>query len=155
MGSQVNNKLVFRNSIMFSEVAKLISEGKSVTMRVKGNSMLPFIKNGDTIKLVKIDSLKLYDIVLARIDDKQYVLHRIIRIKDNQLLLMGDGNLKGCERCKVEDVLALAAIKVNDKKEYDFRSDSHLKKARIWNFLLPIRRYLLFIYKLTLKIFQR
>ena len=155
MGSQVNNKLVFRNSIMFSEVAKLISEGKSVTMRVKGNSMLPFIKNGDTIKLVKIDSLKLYDIVLARIDDEQYVLHRIIRIKDNQLLLMGDGNLKGCERCKVEDVLALAAIKVNDKKEYDFRSDSHLKKARIWNFLLPIRRYLLFIYKLTLKIFQR
>ena len=155
MESRLNKKLVLRNSIMFSEVAKLISEGKSVTMKVKGNSMLPFIKDGETIKLVKTNHLKQYDIVLARIDDEQYVLHRIIRMKDNQLLLMGDGNLKGCERCKVEDVLALAAIKVNVKKEYDFRSDSHLKKARIWNFLLPIRRYLLFIYKLTLKIFQR
>ena len=150
MESQLNKKLVLRNSIMFPEVTKLISEGKSVTMKVKGNSMLPFIKDGDTVKLVKTDHLKLYDIVLARIDDEQYVLHRIIRKKDNQLLLMGDGNLKGCERCKVEDVLALATIKVN-KKEYDFRSDLHLKKARIWNFLLPIRKYLLFIYKLTLK----
>ena len=150
MESQLNKKLVLRNSIMFPEVAKLISEGKSVTMKVKGNSMLPFIKDGDTVKLVKTDHLKLYDIVLARIDDEQYVLHRIIRMKDNQLILMGDGNLKGCERCKVEDVLALATIKVN-KKEYDFRSDLHLKKARIWNLLLPIRKYLLFIYKLTLK----
>lgn len=155
MDSQINQKLVLRNSVMFTEVAKLISEGKSVTMKVKGYSMLPFISDGDTVKLVKTDNIKLYDIVLARIDDNQYVLHRIIRMKDNLLLLMGDGNLKGCERCNVEDVLALAAVKVKKKKEYDFRSDSHLKKARIWNFLLPIRRYLLFIYKLTIKFFQR
>ena len=93
-------------------------------------------------------------IVLARVNNT-FVLHRIYKIKGEEIILRGDGNLKGCERCKVEDVLALAAIKVNDKKEYDFRSDSHLKKARIWNFLLPIRRCLLFIYKLTLKIFQR
>ena len=44
-----------------------------------------------------------------------------------------------------------AKYKNCNKKEYDFRSDLHLKKARIWNFLLPIRKYLLFIYKLTLK----
>lgn len=151
MESQLNKKLVLRNSIMFPEVAKLISEGKSVTMKVKGNSMLPFIKDGDTVKLVKTDHLKLYDIVLAQIEGDQYVLHRIICMKDNQLLLMGDGNLKEGEKCNVEDVLALATHKVKIKKEYNFRSDSHLKKARIWNLLLPIRRYLLFIYKLILK----
>jgi hypothetical protein len=67
------------------------------------------------------------------------------------LLLMGDGNLKEGEKCNVEDVLALATHKVKIKKEYNFRSDSHLKKARLWNLLLPIRRYLLFIYKLILK----
>lgn len=147
----MTKKLVLRNSVMFPEVAKLISEGKSVTMKVKGNSMLPFIKNGDIVKLVKFDVLELYDIVLAKIDDSQYVLHRIIDIKGSHLLLMGDGNLKGCERCCVEDVLALAAIKVKNKKEYDFRSDSHIKKAKIWNLLLPIRKYLLFFYKLTIK----
>jgi hypothetical protein len=34
------------NEVMLPEVAKMLSEGKQVTIKAKGNSMLPFIVGG-------------------------------------------------------------------------------------------------------------
>lgn len=152
MAKSVIQKCTHQNSVIFPEVGKLISEGKTVTMKVKGNSMLPFIKDKDTIKLEKYNNLKLYDIVLACIGENQYVLHRIIAMDGNRLTLMGDGNLKGCEKCRKEDVLAIAVNVIRKGKEYNCRDYLHIRKARIWNFLLPIRKYLLFIYKHSIKL---
>ena len=65
--------------------------------------MLPFISGErDSVVLAKTDNIKLYDIVLAIVNENQYVLHRVIKIMGNKLILMGDGNLKGCEICTIE-----------------------------------------------------
>ena len=118
------------NSILIEEVAKLISEGDSVALTAKGRSMLPFIKDRDTVVLVKADNVKLYDIVLAQINNK-YVLHRLIGIKNNEYTLMGDGNLKECESCSVDNIVAVA-IKIRKRdKEYNCRDNSHIIKAKI------------------------
>ena len=59
-------KVIVQNDQIFSEVTKLVSEGGNVTLKTKGNSMLPFIRGGrDSVVLVKADEIKLYDIVLA------------------------------------------------------------------------------------------
>jgi hypothetical protein len=60
---------------------------------------------------------------------------------------MGDGNLIGRERCRREDVIGKAVKIMKKDREIDCQSPSHLRKAAIWRSLLPIRRYLLAIYR--------
>lgn len=144
-------KVIVQNTLIFSEVANLVSEGGSVTLKTKGNSMLPFIRGGqDSVILVKSDEIKLYDIVLAEVSNNHYVLHRVIDINGNQLTLMGDGNLKGCEKCSTENVIAIAVEVVGNGKRYYCRNEQHIREAKIWKKLLPLRRFLLAIYKLVI-----
>ena len=146
-------KVIVQNALIFSEIAKLVSEGRCATLKTKGNSMLPFIRGErDSVVLAKVEDVRLHDIVLAIVNDNQYVLHRVIDINGNQLTLMGDGNLKGCEICTIEDVIATAVEVIGNGRKYNCRSEQHIRKAKIWRALLPIRRYLLAAYKLMCKI---
>ena len=145
-------KVIIQNALIIPEIAKIVSEGESVTLKTKGNSMLPFIiGEHDSVILTKVKDIKLYDIVLVEVNYNQYVLHRVIKISDNQLTLMGDGNIKGYEICSIEDVIATAVEVIGDVRKYNCRSEQHIRKAKIWRALLPIRRYLLAAYKLGLK----
>ena len=146
-------RVIIQNAIIFSEVAKLVSNGESVTIKTKGNSMLPFIRGErDSVVLAKADNIELYDIVLAVVNENQYVLHRVIKIMGNKLILMGDGNLKGCEICTIENVIATAVEVIGDNREYSCRDNKYIRRAKIWKVLLPIRKYLLAIYKIIYKI---
>lgn len=146
-------RVIIQNAIIFSEVAKLVSNGESVTIKTKGNSMLPFISGErDSVVLAKADNIKLYDIVLAIVNENQYVLHRVIKIMGNKLILMGDGNLKGCEICTIENVIATVVEVIGDNRKYSCRDNKYTRRAKIWKALLPIRKYLLAIYKIIYKI---
>ena len=59
------------NEILFPEVAALLEEGHTVTLKAKGTSMMPFIVGGrDSVVLQKADRVAVGDIVLARLDDR-------------------------------------------------------------------------------------
>lgn len=136
------------NETFAIEIGRLLEEGSEVVFKPKGISMLPFIRGGrDSIILRKPSVLKAGDIVLARTDDSRYVVHRIISAEEGRLTLMGDGNVAGKEHCTEKDVLGVAVKIVRDGKQIDCQSPAHLRKARIWARLLPVRRYLLAIYK--------
>lgn len=136
------------NDTFAIEIGRLIAEGAEVVFKPKGVSMLPFIRGGrDSIVLRKPSALKAGDIVMARTEGSRYVVHRIIKAEEGRLTLMGDGNISGLEHCTEADVLGVAVKIIRDGKEIDCQSTEHLKKARIWARLLPVRRYLLAIYK--------
>lgn len=136
------------NEMMFSEVLSVIKTGATAVIRPKGISMHPFIRDErDCIALARPYDLRKYDIVLVHLENGSYVLHRIIEVDGENLTLMGDGNLCGRERCRKEDVVAKAIKIIKKDSEIDCRSASHLRKARLWKTLLPIRRYLLAIYR--------
>ncbi|PKK87359.1 MAG: peptidase S41, partial [Tenericutes bacterium HGW-Tenericutes-8] len=78
------------NDILIPEMAVLLKEGLEVTFKVKGNSMWPFYLDNKTSVTLKKESVKKHDVVLARYQDR-FVLHRILKIKDNTLTLRGDG----------------------------------------------------------------
>lgn len=139
---------VVPNHELIPEIGKLIQEGTDVVFRPKGMSMLPFIRGGrDSVVLRKADGLEVGDIVLAEVSKGTYVLHRIESIVGNVIILMGDGNLGGRERCTSNQVIAVALRILKDKKEIDCRSSRHIRRARLWRRLLPVRRYLLAIYR--------
>ena len=139
---------IIPNDILVTEIDRLIKEGSQVAFTPKGFSMLPFIRGGrDTVLLTAPEEINIRDIVLARVAPNRYVLHRVINISEGEVELMGDGNLVGTERCRLEDVLALALEIRKDGKTIDCRSRKHLRRAGIWWALKPIRRYLLAVYR--------
>lgn len=137
------------NEILFAEVRRLIAENRNVTLKAKGSSMLPFIRGGeDSVVLEKAADIVLGDILLCEVGRGNYVLHRLIDMDGERLLLMGDGNIKGTETCRTADVVARAKCILHKGKMTDCKSDEHRARARIWHRLLPVRRYLLFLYRM-------
>lgn len=138
--------------LLMNDALLLIEEGKRVIVRVKGSSMLPFLRGDkDSVELEKASEIKCGDIVLAYVEECRFVLHRIIRIDGERVVLMGDGNLKGCEYCRIEDIKAKAVNIIKPAKggykKISCTDRTHMRKADLWKKLLPVRRYILAIYK--------
>lgn len=144
-----NNELHFSNAEFLPEIVRILNEGHTVTLILKGFSMRPFLENErDKALLTKPTDPKAGDPVLAEISPGHFVLHRIIAIDGQNVTLRGDGNLAE-EHCKLSDVCgAVIGFYRKGRKTLD-RTDG--KKWRIyswiWTRLYPIRRYLLAIYR--------
>lgn len=127
----------------FNLVESFLKEGKEVRITPKGDSMRPFIIGGrDSVVLTSLTrSPEVGDIVLAMVKGR-YIIHRVIMVEGSRLTLMGDGNVKGTERCVVDDVKGIVS-------EIHKESGRRVKpgKGRIWRLLLPIRKVLLVIHK--------
>lgn len=141
-------KKKLKNEFFIPEIVKLLNEGKTVTIHLKGFSMRPFLENDrDKAMLQAPKEIKIGDAVLAEIEPKYYVLHRIINIFNDDVVLLGDGNLLP-EYCKKNNILANAiGFYRKGRKEMD-RTDGVKWKiySKIWMELRPIRRYLLALY---------
>jgi hypothetical protein len=144
---------------IINEAIRLVEEGVSVTLPVNGRSMLPFIIGGRESVILQqtpkqgetrqgAPQMKLGDVVLAWVEGNRYVVHRIIRIDGDRVTLMGDGNLVGTEHCRLSDIKAIATHVVgSDEQPHDLYTSRRMLGVRLWWWLLPIRRYLLAIYK--------
>jgi len=138
------------DEVIIQEAIRLVEDGISVTFPVKGNSMLPFIIGGreSVILTLPPKTLEVGTVVLAWVEGTRYVVHRIIEINGQQVTLMGDGNIVGVEHCMVQDVKALVTHVVDSKgQRRALYSPWRQKAARLWRVLLPVRRYILAIYR--------
>lgn len=148
-GKLAVTEIQFANAQLLPEIVKMLNEGRTVTLRLKGFSMRPFLEdNRDKALLIKPSNVKVGDPVLAEIEPKHFVLHRIIRIEGENVTLLGDGNL-GVERCKLENIVgAVVGFYRKGRSEMD-RTDAWKWKtySRIWMTLRPVRRYLLGVYR--------
>ena len=138
--------LQMANAVLLPEVVRLLDEGHTVTLPLRGYSMRPFLENGrDKALLRKPVSINLGDAVLAEIAPRHYVLHRIVDITGDHVTLRGDGNL-GDEHCMLSDIRAKALGFYRKGRQTLDSTDG--RKWRIyswwWTRLYPIRRYLLF-----------
>jgi hypothetical protein len=140
-----------QNDVFLPQVVELINEGHTVTIMARGNSMMPFIKDGrDSLIFSNLNlDIRVGEAVLAEIHKGVFVCHRIVEIKDGKVTLRGDGNVQGTETCRIEDVKAqLVAVK-RCGKYYDLRTSKMWKiYSFCWTRLLPLRRYLLALYRL-------
>ncbi len=111
-------------------------------MTPKGSSMHPFIRGDvDSVALKKKDTVAPGDIVLAKIGDR-FIMHRVMSVKEDRVILMGDGNVRGTEQCTTGDIrgTVVSVIKPSGRRKAPGR-------GRIWKALMPVRRYLLAIYR--------
>ena len=140
-------EIQFANAVLIPEIIKLIDDGHTVTLRLKGFSMRPFLEDGRDKALLTV-SPKVGDPVLAEITPLHFVLHRIINIDGEKVTLRGDGNLRN-EECTLADIKGAVIGFYRKGREKLDRTDG--KKWKIyswfWTRLFPIRRYLLAFYR--------
>lgn len=142
---------LFSNEIYFSEVKRILSGGQSVQIPAKGSSMFPFIRDRkDLLILGQADSLGVGDIVLVQLSNGMFVLHRIIQISSLQITLMGDGNIHAKEYCQRSQIIGKVYFILRKGEKIDCNSTTEKRKAFFWLKLLPLRRLLLFLFKLIL-----
>ena len=145
--------MIIDNDSFFAGVLPLLDQGKRVTIPVKGFSMLPFIRGTkDLVVLEKAgDALKADDIVLFHLGPQEggrYVMHRILSIDGDAVDIMGDGVVKNHEHVRRDQITAKAVeILRGGKRRVDPYSPGQLRLVHIWQWLRPVRRYILFIYR--------
>ena len=146
---------VIPNHVFFENIEQLLSEGHSVELRCFGYSMQPYLK-GDGSEIIVAspftpDELIPGAIVLFRYNGK-HLCHRIIRRNDELLLAQGDGSLKNHEQITVSDVTAIirTVIRPNQKPVFT-QTKAAQRYWRCWHFFSPVRKYLLWMYRLKNK----
>lgn len=142
------------NDILLGAVKKALREGHTCTISVKGRSMRPFLEDKrDRVILAPVTSpLAIGDAVLAEIREDTYVLHRIIEINGNVVTLMGDGNLRGTETCRAEDICGIVTRYIHPRLSFSAASRTTRCAVKVWRRLLPVRYPLLKMYSLLRKI---
>ena len=144
-------QLIVQNESFFLHILTEVEAGHHVIIPSKGNSMLPFIRpRTDEIELSPIDnkSIQKRNIVLAKTDEGNYVIHRIEKIDGDVITLRGDGNLATREYCKRSNILAevTAILRKN-------RNNSKNRKIKKDNFLWILHQNLWFSNPLLRRIY--
>lgn len=136
-----------RNDIFFGEVERLLAEGGDVTIRVRGNSMRPLLRNGrDSVILRRSGDadIRTGAVMLFRYRGL-YCMHRVKGVAGDEVVFAGDGNYRTVERAKRADVVALVRAVVRrdgttvacDSRRWRFASAAWLALPAI------LRRYML------------
>ena len=142
-------KLQVDNKIFFAEVENLLAEGESVTVRVRGCSMMPHLRDGKhsvVVRRCKAEDIKLGAVMFFEYRG-QWIMHRLRRIEGEKLIFAGDGNYK------LEEIVGREALRgvVTDiispsGKKFSCESFLWRFKSGVW-LMLPaiVRRYMLAI----------
>ncbi len=154
-GNSAKRELTVDNAELFPFLISLMEKGHTVTLKLKGFSMRPFLEDErDTALLRLATDVVVGEPVLAEVDKGHFVLHRIIGVDGDEVTLLGDGNT-GTEHCKKSDVKAQVVGFYRKGSEKMDRIDGRKWRvySRVWMNLRPIRRWLLLAYRCWIRLF--
>lgn len=134
-----------KRSVLSEDLIPFIEEEikeRDISFLIKGDSMRPFFKSELTrVSITKVGSLSKYDVILYKYQ-KKYLMHRVIKISDDNLVCRGDG-LISKEVIKLKDVIGVVKSHETNKGQVSANNKWYLFKVRLWHYLKPIRRVLL------------
>ncbi len=136
--------IVADKAIMMEEIRALISEGRTVSLTVKGNSMNPFLVNlRDQITLGPWEEadLKKGCVALVRDIRGNHLVHRIIKVDKNTVTLLGDGNIGFTETATFEDVIGIMYSVTRKGRKYTTKNPIWRFYSWAWMLMKPVRRW--------------
>lgn len=137
-------------ALMMEEIRRLVSEGRTATITMKGNSMNPFIvhdRDKMTLGGFEDSEIKRGTVVLFKDSTGDYIIHRIVRRDGDVLTIKGDGNSKKVEKARVRDVIAVMHNIERKGCIYTPESRTWRVYSYIWMLLSPVRRILLGLWR--------
>lgn len=135
-----------------SALRELVASGQTVSVRIAGNSMAPFlVDTRDSICFHAPDRpFRRGDMVFYQRETGQYVMHRIARVRAEGYYLVGDAQQLLEGPIASEQIFAIV-VQVQRKGTWIDASNFWWKFfAGPWLTLLPLRRVLLRLYSVFL-----
>lgn len=135
---------IVKDQAIMEEIRELISKGKTVTIRAKGNSMNPFIEHlRDSITLGpwKDEDIRKGCVALVKDTKGNYLIHRIIRRDKETVTLTGDGNVGLYETAEMGNIIGIMYSVTRKGKVWSTDSKVWKLYSWFWMFLLPLRRW--------------
>ena len=119
-----------------------LNRSGSFTYTCSGVSMLPMLRQHKDLFTIdrKQGRCKKYDVVLYKRKSGAYVLHRIVKVCENDYIILGDNCLNKEYGIKDEDIIGVLRSFVRNGKEYPVCHKGYQLYARVWYFLYPLRR---------------
>lgn len=111
-----------------------------------GDSMMPLIKQGrDKMVIVRKPEgrLRKYDVPLYKRDNGQYVLHRIVGVRDNDYVILGDNRWALEYGITDRHIIGVLSAVIRDGKSVSVTSKQYLRYVQLWCGCLCLRRAVL------------
>ena len=153
--SHQKNVLFLPNENVLPLIEEQIAAGKSVKLRVRGNSMFPILMDGrDMVALHHVDPLqiKVGDVIFFRWS-KGFLMHRVIEIVEGhqgarpvKFVTRGDA-LRSTELVPIEDVIALAELPAHSPRT--------LRMRRVRGWLQRVRGLLRWVWGWVMRLLRR
>lgn len=136
---------------------QLVEEGETVSMRIVGSSMSPFLIHDRDLITFKAPEreLKKGDMVFFQRESGQYVMHRIYAVKPDGYYMVGDAQAEIEGPIRREQIFAVI-IKVRRKDKWMEPGDFWWNFfERVWINIIPVRKAVVVFYSLVYKLSGR
>lgn len=110
-----------------------------------GVSMLPMMRQGRDIFTVtrKTEArCRKFDVVLYLAPSGDYVLHRIVKVREKDYVILGDNCLNKEYGITDGDILGVLTGFVRRSKEYSVTHHGYRLYAAVWYAIYPLRRFI-------------
>ena len=116
-------------------IREQLDNGQTVTFSPNGISMLPFLKEGrDTVTLsLPAGKLKKYDVALYQRKNGQYVLHRVVKVKEDYTFV-GDNQFALENGVSQDQIIAVCTSFVRNGKRISANDPYWRVWAIFWHY---------------------
>ena len=114
----------------------------SLTYSNVGRSMLPLLREGKDLFIVRKkgpERCRTGDVVLYRRPPDHYVLHRIIRVRPNDYVVLGDNCIKREYGIRDEDIIGVMTGFVRNGREHSTEEAGYRVYSALWLCTAPVR----------------
>ena len=128
------------NKSTFEE--EIEKSGKIIYTNV-GDSMMPFIKQGrDVLVISRVEGrLKRYDVPLYKRDSGQYVLHRILKVRENDYVICGDNRWSKEYGITDRHIIGVLTGIIRDGREIPVTDRKYRIYVHLWCDFFPVRAF--------------
>ena len=123
---------------------ELAVHGKIIYTNV-GTSMMPLLRQNRDVMIIEKPSgrLKKYDVPLYIRKDGAYILHRILKVRENDYVICGDHCTRKEYGITDEQIIGVLTGIIKDGKQVSLSSFSYKLYYHLWCDLFPIRVFIL------------
>ena len=140
---QIINKMAEQYDALMNKATfdEIIERDGRLIYTNKGDSMLPLIKEGrDLLVIEKTNGrLKRFDVPLYKRDTGQYVLHRIVKVRQNDYVICGDNRANMEYGITDRHIIGVLTAVIRNGKELSVNSTKYKLYVYLWYLLFPFR----------------
>ncbi len=135
----------------------VIAHGGRLVYTNVGDSMLPLIRQGRDLLIIEKPHgrLKKYDVPLYRRDSGQYVLHRVLKVRDSDYVICGDNRYNKEYGITDRHIIGVLTAVVRDGREIPVTALRYRLYVHLWCDFFPVRALILKAKKIPKRLKRR